>query len=153
PAIPGPGSPGMGIPGRAGMLGIPGRAGRRTAAVWCPDWSLTAAGVGPAVPAAIVRDDLVAACTAAARDEGVHTGQKRRDAQRACPGLLMLPHDPLRDGREFCRVVTALADLVPRVEVVQPGLLAFPAAGAARYHGGEQALAERIVDAGAAASG
>src|SRR5690349_21377162 len=127
--------------------------GRRTAAVWCPDWALTAAGVSPAVPAAIVRDDLVAACTAAARDEGVHAGQKRRDAQRACPTLRLVPDDPLRDGREFCRVVTAVAELVPRVEVVQPGLLAFPAHGAARYHGGEQALAERVVDVVAAASG
>ncbi len=127
--------------------------GRRTAAVLCPDWSLTAAGVSPATPAAIVRDDLVTACTAAARDEGVHSGQKRRDAQRACPALLMLPDDPLRDGGEFCRVVTAVADLVPRVEVVQPGLLAFPASGAARYHGSEHVLAERVVDAAAAASG
>jgi protein ImuB len=126
---------------------------RRTAAVWCPDWPLTAAGVTPATAAAIVADDVVTACTAAARDEGVRAGQKRRDAQRACPALLLVPDDPLRDGREFARVVAAVADVVPRVEVVQPGLLAFPAAGAARYHGGEQVLAERVVDAGTAAVG
>ncbi|MBI1758382.1 MAG: DNA polymerase Y family protein [Actinobacteria bacterium] len=125
----------------------------RTAVAWCPDWPLSAAGIGPAVPAAIVRTDLVSACTAAARDEGVRVGQKRRDAQRACPGLRLLPDDPLRDGREFERIVGALTGLVPRVEVVQPGLLAFPAIGAARYHGGEERLAELVIDTVGAASG
>jgi protein ImuB len=127
--------------------------GRRTAVAWCPDWPLTAAGVSPGIAAIIVRDDLVAACTPAARAEGVRSGQKRRDAQRACPGLLLVDHDPRRDGREFERVVGAVATLVARVEVVRPGQLAFPAAGAARYHGGEQALTERVVDAVGRASG
>jgi protein ImuB len=130
-----------------------GTAARRTAVVWCPDWALTAAGISPAEPAVIVRADLVIACTAAARDEGVRVGQKSRDAQRACPALRVLADDPQRDGREFCRVLTAVSDLVPRVEVVQPGLLAFPAAGPARYHGGEQVLAERVMDTAAAAAG
>ena len=130
-----------------------GTAARRTVVVWCPDWALTAAGVSPAEPAVIVREDVVAACTPAARDEGVRVGQKRRDAQRACPQVRVLTDDPQRDGREFCRVLTAVCDLVPRVEVVQPGLLAFPAAGPARYHGGEQVLAERVMDTAAAAAG
>jgi len=80
-------------------------------------------------------------------------GKLRRDAQRACPDLRVLADDPQRDGREFCRVLTAITDLVPRVEVVQPGLLAFPAAGPARYHGSEQVLAERVVDTAATAGG
>ena len=43
-------------------------------------------------------------------------------------------------------MVRAITELVPRVEVMQPGQLAFPAAGAARYHGGEQTLAKRVVN-------
>ena len=58
----------------------------RVVVVWCPDWALTAAGVSPAEPAVIVRDDLVVSCTAAAREEGVRPGQKRRDAQRPAGG-------------------------------------------------------------------
>ncbi|HSV67135.1 MAG TPA: DNA polymerase Y family protein [Mycobacteriales bacterium] len=137
------------------MTATPGlqTPGRRTAVVWCPDWPLTAAGVGPETAAIIVRDDVVAACTAAARAEGVRGGQKRRDAQRAYPGLLLVEHDPRRDARGFDRVVGAVAAVAPRLEVVQPGLLAFPVRGAARYHGGEATLAERVVDTATTAGG
>lgn len=137
----------------AGRTGA-GRTGPlRTAVAWCPDWSLTAAGADPGEPAVIIRGELVATCTPAARSEGVRVGQKRRDAQRACPGLRLFPDDPIRDGREFDRVITAVTDLVPRVEVIHPGLLAFPATGAARYHGGEEQLASLVTDAVTAAGG
>jgi protein ImuB len=42
-------------------------------------------------------------------------------------------------------------DVVPRVEVLRPGLVVLPVRGAARYFGSEQAAAERLVDAVAAA--
>src|SRR5262249_14113081 len=83
----------------------------------------------------------------------VRAGQKRRDAQRACPTLRLVPDDPVRDGREFSRVITAITELVPRVEVIHPGLLAFAAAGAARYHGRERVPARRGVDVGPVAAG
>ena len=48
-------------------------------------------------------------------------------------------------------MTTAVDDLVPRAEVLRPGLLVLPVRGAARYFGSEQAAAERLVDAVAAA--
>jgi protein ImuB len=43
-------------------------------------------------------------------------------------------------------VVEAIEDMIPRVEVVSPGLVLVPIAGAVRFYGGEQELAERLVD-------
>ena len=48
-------------------------------------------------------------------------------------------------------MTAAVDDLVPRAEVLRPGLLVLPVRGAARYFGSEQAAAERLVDAVAAA--
>ncbi|MBS2079259.1 DNA polymerase Y family protein, partial [Mycobacterium tuberculosis] len=42
-------------------------------------------------------------------------------------------------------------DLVPRAEVLRPGLLVLPVRGAARYFGSETVVAERLIDAVAAA--
>ena len=42
-------------------------------------------------------------------------------------------------------------DLVPRAEVLRPGLLVLPVRGAARFFGSEQQAAERLIDAVAAA--
>lgn len=43
--------------------------------------------------------------------------------------------------------MTAIETLVPRVEVVEPGLAYVPVAGAVRYYGGEEALVEAITNA------
>ena len=42
-------------------------------------------------------------------------------------------------------------EVVPRAEVLRPGLLVLPVRGAARYFGSEQTVAERLVDAVGAA--
>ena len=63
----------------------------------------------------------------------------------------MVTADPARDARHFENVTAAVDDLVPRAEVLRPGLLALSVRGAARYFGSEQAAAERLVDAVAAA--
>ena len=50
------------------------------------------------------------------------------------------------------RASTAAVDeVVPRAEVLRPGLLVMSVRGASRYFGSEQAAAERLVDAVAAA--
>ncbi len=51
------------------------------------------------------------------------------------------------DARAFERVVTTVTDFCPVVEVVRPGLCLISARGPARYFGGEEALAGRIVGA------
>jgi protein ImuB len=121
--------------------------------VWCPDWPVVAAGAPPDSLAAVVHANRVVACSAAARAEGVRPGLRRREAQGRCPELELLAHDPARDARAFEPVLVAVEQLTPWVEVLQPGECAFPARGAARYHGGEPALAVTVTAAVHAAIG
>jgi protein ImuB len=121
--------------------------------VWCPDWPVAAAGAPPDSLTAVVHANRVVACSEAARAEGVRPGLRRREAQGRCPELELLAHDPARDARVFEPVLTAMEQLTPWVEVLQPGECAFPARGAARYHGGEPALAVTLTAAVHAAIG
>ena len=115
--------------------------------VWCPDWAVVAAGAPPDSLTAVVHANRVVACSAAARAEGVRPGLRRREAQGRCPELELLAHDPARDARAFEPVLVAVERLTPWVEVLRPGECAFPARGAARYHGGEPALAVTVTAA------
>jgi len=56
------------------------------------------------------------------------------------------PPDP-DAGRAFERVVSLVEDLCPKVEVLWPGACAIGARGPARYFGGEEALAGKIIEA------
>ncbi|AFM15933.1 nucleotidyltransferase/DNA polymerase involved in DNA repair [Mycolicibacterium chubuense NBB4] len=127
----------------------------RVLALWCMDWpavaAAAAAGLPPTVPVAVTLANRVIACSAAARATGVRRGLRRRESQARCPELHVVTADPARDARHFEHVTAAVDDLVPRAEVLRPGLLALPVRGAARYFGSEQAAAERLVDAVAAA--
>jgi protein ImuB len=122
----------------------------RRLVLWCPDWPVVAAvrtvQLGPLVPAAVFLANRVVACSATAREGGVRRGMRRRESQGRCPELVVFDHDPARDARIFEPVVTAVEELVPGVEVVRPGLIAAPARGPARYFGGEERAAERLVD-------
>jgi protein ImuB len=118
----------------------------RVLVVWCPDWPATAAGIDATTPGAVLAQGQVAACTAAARGHGVRRGQRLRDAQRRCPELVVRERDPDAEGRLFETVVTAVAALTPRVEVVRPGLCAIATRGAARFYGGEEALRVLVQD-------
>ena len=55
-----------------------------------------------------------------------------------------VPPDP---GRAFEQVVSLVEELCPRVEVLWPGACAIGARGPARYFGGEEALAGKIIEA------
>ncbi|MBO3086996.1 DNA polymerase Y family protein [Cellulomonas dongxiuzhuiae] len=129
----------------------------RTTVVWVPDWPVVAAMVADEVPvdapAAVHDGRRVTAVSALARADGVRRGMRRRQAQGVCPELVLLPADDARDVRLFEPVAAATETVVAGVEVARPGLLLLPAGGAARYHGSEEALAERIVDAVARATG
>ncbi|UZN01633.1 DNA polymerase Y family protein [Cellulomonas sp. S1-8] len=129
----------------------------RTTVVWVPDWPVVAAMVADEVPvdvpAAVHDGRRVTAVSALARGDGVRRGMRRRQAQGVCPDLVLLPADDYRDVRLFEPVAAATETVVAGVEVARPGLLLLPAGGAARYHGSEEALAERIVDAVARATG
>lgn len=115
----------------------------RTLVVWCPDWPLVAAGAVE-LPAAVLRVNRVVASSASARREGVRLNQRRREAEAACPGLVVVADDPSRDVRAFEPVVGVIAGFTPRVEVSRPGVCSLPVRGPARYFGGEPPLADRL---------
>ncbi|WNB86830.1 hypothetical protein [Cellulomonas sp. ATA003] len=129
----------------------------RTAALWVPDWPVVAAMVDGEIdahrPAAVHDGRLVTAVSASARAHGVRRGMRRRQAQECCPGLELLAVDEGRDARAFEPVASAAETVVAGLEIARPGLLLLPAAGASRYHGSEQALAERLVTVVAESTG
>lgn len=114
--------------------------------IWCPDWPIVAAGCGGDVPAAVMRAHRVVARSAAAANEGVVIGQRRRQAQQRCPLIELLDDDPARDAREFESVMRVVADVAPRVDVVEPGWLSVAAVGPSQYFGGDLATAEYLAE-------
>lgn len=125
-------------------------AATRTLLVWCPDWPVIAAEIIDGVPAtgpvAVLRANRVIACSPRARDEGVRPGLRKREAQSRCPQLTTVDHDPGRDARAFEPVVAAVEEVAAGVEVIRPGRCALAVRGPARYLGGEEAAAERIIE-------
>src|ERR1700756_3879152 len=144
------------------------------------DWpavaAAAAAGQSATAPVAVTLANRVIACSSAARAAGVRRGLRRREAAARCPQLHVVTADADRDARFFEGVIAAgwrqlhvvaadadrdarffegviaaVDDLVPRAEVLRPGLLVLPVRGAARYFGSEQQAAERLTDAVAAA--
>ncbi|MCR3719725.1 DNA polymerase Y family protein [Prauserella salsuginis] len=122
----------------------------RLLVLWCPDWPVVAAaaesGISAAEPAAVLAANRVVACSAVARAAGIRRGMRRREAQARCPELAVFADYADRDARLFETVATATEELIVGVEVVRPGVVAVPVAGAARYFGGERTLLERLVD-------
>ncbi|WP_405021125.1 DNA polymerase Y family protein [Kitasatospora sp. NBC_00070] len=122
----------------------------RVLAVWVPDWPVIAvlgAEPGPDRPVVVVERGRVLAASAAARRGGVRQGQKVRSAQSLVAGLAVHERRADTEAGLFEPVADAVGVLAARLEVVRPGMLALPATGAARFHGGEDALAEKVVDA------
>ena len=127
----------------------------RVLAIWCMDWPAVAAAASAGLPAtapvAVTCANRVVACSAAARAAGVRRGLRRREAQARCPQVHVVAAEMSRDARFFEGVTAAVDDVVPRAEVLRPGLLVMPVRGAARYFGSEHSAAERLVDAVGAA--
>ena len=127
----------------------------RVLAIWCMDWpavaAAAAAGLPSTTPVAVTLANRVVACSAAAREAGVRRGLRRGRRRPAARRCIAATADPARDARFFENVIIAVDDVVPRAEVLRPGLLVLPVRGAARYFGTEQAAAERLIDAVAAA--
>src|SRR4051812_25563800 len=120
----------------------------RTAAVWCPDWPVTAAAAADEItedaPVGVLTANRVVACNVAAREQGVRRGQLRREAQYRCPSLVVLPRDLVAEARLFEPVVTTLESITPGVEIIRPGLAALRMRGPTRYYGSEQGAVSSI---------
>ena len=119
----------------------------RIVTVWFPDWPVTAAGFRADVPAGVMSADRVVARTPAAAAEGVVVGQRRRQAQRRCPNIELIDHDPDRAAREFEPIGRAVAELSPRFDVIEPGWISLAARGPSRYFGGDKDLAKKLLAA------
>ncbi len=118
----------------------------RIVSIWIPDWPVIAAGFSTDMPAAVMGANRVVARTTAAAADGVVIGQRRRQALRRCPQLTLVGRDADRDAREFEPIVRAVAELSPRLDVIEPGWIGLLARGPSRYFGGDRALAERLTE-------
>ncbi|QCR54060.1 DNA repair nucleotidyltransferase [Brachybacterium sp. SGAir0954] len=139
----------------------------RTVAVRVPQWPLMAAldrhqrraeadarGEEPPAPVDPLQDPVlllenhrVVEVTAAALQAGARPGQTRRAARAACPEALVLEADRESESGLFELVAAAVDTVAAGVDVLRPGTLLMAARGPARHHGGEEQLAERILDA------
>ena len=150
-------------------------AATRTAAVIVPDWPLVAAldrhqrrtegtgtGEAPTVaapldpaaePVILLEQHRVTHAGSAARAAGVLPGMKRRAARAACPEALVLESDRESESTLFELVAAAVDTIAAGVDVLRPGVLLMAARGPARHQGGEEALAEGIIDAVAELTG
>lgn len=149
-----------------------GSAATRTVAVTVPDWPLLAAldrhqrrreaasgaDAPPTLdlavdPVLLLDQHRVTHAGAAAREAGAVPGMKRRAARAACPDVLVLEADHEHDSALFELVAAAVDTIAAGVDVLRPGVLLMSARGPARHQGGEEALAERILDAVAELTG
>ena len=74
-------------------------------------------------------------------------GMRRPEAEVLCPGGTTLEQDYAAELLAFEPVARAVEELVPRVEVSDPGLLFVPIDGAIRYYGGERVLVANLARA------
>ena len=118
----------------------------RTLVVCCPDWPVVAAGLADR-PAAVLRGNMIVACSPPARAAGVRLHQRRREAEAACPELVFVAEDVGRDVRAFEPVVSTVAGFTTSVEVSRPGVCSLAVRGPARYFGGESSLAVQLTQA------
>ena len=111
--------------------------------MWFPMWSLTRPDAlsGESL---LIGDDRVTGATEDVLDAGVSLGMPRREAEALAPFATVMVRDPGEEALRFEKVASLIEDLIPRVEVVAPGLLFAPIAGAVRFYGGEEALARRV---------
>jgi protein ImuB len=117
----------------------------RTLCVWYPDWPLRRPDVPPAEPCQAVDDqNLVVAVNSLATESGIKVGMRRREAEAICPTVTTIESDRGLEMARFERVAVAVETLIPRIEVVMPGLILAPITGAVRYFGGENPLVDRV---------
>ena len=116
----------------------------RLGVLWCPHWPVVVAGAQAGEPVMVLHANRVVAHSLAAGEDGIAVGQRRREAQSRCPSVRIEQHDAAREARLFEQVVQAVATMVPRVEITEPGTLTFLSRGPSRYFGGDEAMSAKV---------
>jgi protein ImuB len=117
----------------------------RTLCVWYPDWPLRRPDAPSDRPAQVVdATNRVVALNELARAAEITVGMRRREAEAVCPTVVTFEADPGADAARFEPVALAVENLIPRLEVVAPGLMFAPIDGALTYYGGEAELVDRV---------
>ncbi|QWW18736.1 DNA polymerase Y family protein [Schaalia sp. 19OD2882] len=127
----------------------------RRVVLWVPEWPVSALAVDapPGAPTVLAEGPRVLLASTAARRHGVRSRMPLSTARHLCPRLLVLPRDDDREGRAFEVVLEAFDSLAAHVVCLRPGLAWAPSRGPVRWAGSEEALAEELIDAVAAACG
>ncbi|WP_026460944.1 DNA polymerase Y family protein [Schaalia suimastitidis] len=120
----------------------------RRIALWIPDWPVNALVIDspPSSPVALVAKGRIVRESTYARKTGIRTGMRLTTARYLCPDLIILPNDPDREGKAFEYVLQCFDRHAAYVASLRPGLAWAPATGAARWCGGEEILAETLID-------
>jgi nucleotidyltransferase/DNA polymerase involved in DNA repair len=82
------------------------------------------------------REQLVGEVSAAAEAAGIHPGMRLGEALSRCPGLALVPPDPVAVNDAWEEVLGRLESVGAAVEPAAPGLACFDARGLRRLHGG-----------------
>jgi protein ImuB len=82
------------------------------------------------------REQLVGEVSAAAEAFGIHPGMRMGEALARCPGLALVPPDPVGVADAWERVLVRMEAIGAQVEPGHPGLACFDATGLRRMHGG-----------------
>ena len=117
----------------------------RTLCMWFPAWPLGDAPPGSPLIVVAAPVEGVSRVVAASVEE-VRPGMPRREAEGLCPGAEVRLRDLGDEARRFEPVVAAVEEVVPRVEVAEPGTLFVPLAGAVGYYGGESEVTEALLE-------
>lgn len=121
------------------------------AAIWCPDWPVTAAraehGLSAEAPIAVLYANRVVACSFTARQHGIRRGQRKREAQSRCPDLVVVQRNEAVEARSFEPILSAIESIAPGVEVGRPGLAAIGVKGPTRYFGSETGVLHALTRA------
>src|SRR5665213_55685 len=115
--------------------------------VHCRDWPVIAALRPLDAAFAILESGRVIAVSPPAYDEGVRIGQRRKEAESCCDGLVVLARDMTNEVRTFDAVVGALESFGVEVALRAPGWAGFTTRGPTRRLGGEVAFAAAVTAA------
>lgn len=113
--------------------------------MWFPNWSLRRPDAPSDRPFLVVEPPPASTVVAVSAGlEAIEAGMPRRQAEGLYPEAVVLIRDRDEETRRFEPLVQLVEEIVPRVEVSDPGLLFVPLSGALRYYRAEDEIVRLI---------